>query len=176
MNHHLKSDIITRFAFVDGHSDLWRLFYDGDLFHRIIAELARPYETAGITKVAGIEARGFILGAAVAAHMKVGFVAIRKPGSLYPGPKIERTTSADYRGKQHALRLQKAAVQPGDNILLVDDWFETGNQALTAKAMIEACGGHLAGCSIIVDQLSVDMRARLGAVSSLVSAAELNET
>lgn len=169
----LKDAVLERFEFVNGHSDLWRLFYDGDLFSRIIAELARPFENHEITKVAGIEARGFILGAAVAARMGVGFVAIRKPGSLYPGPKVEKTTPADYRGKQNTLRLQRAAIQPGDKVLLVDDWFETGNQALTAKAMIEEIGGTLIGASIIVDELPDEVRAKLGVVHAIVKASEL---
>ena len=74
----IKSDVIREFEFVDGHSDLWRLFYDGSLFNRIVKELALPFEDAKITKIVGIEAKGFILGGAVAAHMKVGFVAVRK--------------------------------------------------------------------------------------------------
>jgi len=84
--------------------------------------LLRRFLNLGL-KVAGIEARGFILGAAVAARMGVGFVAIRKQSGLYPGPKLEKKAPADYRGNRTTLRLQRAAITPGDRILLVDDWF-----------------------------------------------------
>jgi adenine phosphoribosyltransferase len=173
-NSSIKSDIIREFEFVDGHSDLWRLFYNGSLFSRIVNELALPFTGAEITKIVGIEAKGFILGGAVAAQMRIGFVAIRKPGSLYPGPKIERITEQDYRGNQSTLRLQKAAITNHDRVLLVDDWLETGSQALAAKEMLEELEATLVGCSIIVDQLSDASRIKLGHVQSIVKAADLN--
>lgn len=173
-NGKLRQDIIETFEFVNGHSDVWRLFYNLDLFPRIVAELARPFAESKITKVAGIEARGFIVGAAVAAHLGAGFVAIRKHGSLYPGPKIEKEAPADYRGNRSVLRLQRAAIRRDDRVLLLDDWFETGSQAITAKAMIEELGGTLIGCSIIVDELADETRQKLGDVRSIVSASELS--
>lgn len=169
----LKSDVIKQLKFVDGHSDVWRLFYDGDLFARIVEELVRPFRGMGVTKIAGIEARGFILGAAAAATLNVGFVAIRKSTGLYPGPKIEITTEPDYESKHSTLRLQRAAIVASDKVLLVDDWFETGSQALVAKALIEEAGGALVGASIIVDQLNEPARQRLGMLHVIVKATEL---
>jgi adenine phosphoribosyltransferase len=171
----LKNEINESFEFVNGHSDVWRLFYNPNLFPRLVDELSSPFAKSGITKVAGIEARGFILGAAVAAHLGVGFVAIRKGAGLYPGPKVELEAPLDYRGKRDILRLQKAAIARGDQILLVDDWFETGSQAVTAKALIENLGGVLVGCSIIVDQLSDSSRDKLGRVESIMDEAELDK-
>jgi adenine phosphoribosyltransferase len=170
----IKAEIIREFEFVDGHSDLWRLFYDGVRFQSIVGSLADPFGDAQLTKVVGIEAKGFILGAAVAAHLGVGFVAIRKPGGLYPGPKLERITEKDYRGNHPILRLQMAAVTTGDRLLLVDDWLQTGSQALAAKAMLQELGGILVGCSIIVDQLPGATREKLGRVHSILAAHELN--
>ena len=169
----LRADIIREFEFIDGHSDLWRLFYDPALFTNIVRELARPFADAGITKVVGIEAKGFILGGAVAAHLGKGFVAIRKAGGLYPGPKIERTTGADYRGNKSILRLQTAAVTSHDRLLLVDDWFETGAQVLAAKAMLEQQGATLVACSIVVDQLPEATKDNIGRIHSIVAAREL---
>jgi adenine phosphoribosyltransferase len=138
------------------------------VFPRLVAALAEPYDSAGISHVAGIEARGFLLGAAVAARLGTGFVAIRKDGGLLPGPKHVRTAPPDYRGNSARLRIQRDALHPGDRVLLVDDWFETGSQALTAKALIEDAGARYAGASIVVDQLADATRARLDPVAALL--------
>jgi adenine phosphoribosyltransferase len=95
--------------------------------------------------VAGIEARGFILGSVVALELRVGFIAIRRNAGLFPGGKVSRVTPTDYRGVETRLRLQRDSISSGDRVLLVDDWFETGSQALTAAALIEEAGGELGG-------------------------------
>ena len=122
-------EIAARFAWVDGHADVWRLFSDPMLFGRIAAALADPFRESGITLVCGIESRGFILGGAVARELDVGFAAIRKEAGLYPGPKIQLRTETDYRGTRQMLRLQRRAVSGGDRVLVVDDWAERGSQA-----------------------------------------------
>lgn len=150
---------------------MWRLFSDGDLFRRIVAELAEPFPDA--TKVAGLEARGFILGGAVAVELGVGFVAVRKEAGLFPGPKAARRAEANYRGHENLLRLQREALSPGDRVVLVDDWAELGSQALAARALIEDCGATFLGLSLVVDQLEAEARERIGRVHALVSAEEL---
>jgi adenine phosphoribosyltransferase len=163
----LRRAILERFRWVNGHADVWRLLYDAELFPRLVAELADPFRADGITKVAGIEARGFILGSGVALELAAGFAAVRKPGSLFPGEKLSRLTPPDYRGVRTELRLQRDSITRGDRVLLVDDWFETGSQALTAGALVEAAGGELIGASVIVDQLGNESN-RLGHYSALV--------
>jgi adenine phosphoribosyltransferase len=123
--------------------------------------------------VAGIESRGFILGTAVALALGVGFAPIRKAGGLFPGPKAVADAGADYRGNRHTLRIQRASVAPGDRILLVDDWIETGSQARAAKELIERCGGELVGVATVVAQAPPDVLAELGRTHALVSAGEL---
>ena len=136
--------------------------------------LAVPFASRGISKVAGVESRGFILGAPVAVQLNAGFVAIRKGDGIYPGPKLERhTESPDYRGNVHSLRVQRSALEPDDRVLLVDDWIETGNQAAATRSLIAACGAELIGISVIVDQLAAERRADLGFVHSLISATDL---
>jgi adenine phosphoribosyltransferase len=153
---------------------MWAIFRDASLFADVVDALAKPFESLGITKVAGIESRGFILGAPVAVQLGAGFVAIRKSGGLYPGPKVERATSdPDYRGNVHSLRVQRAALHSRDRVLLVDDWIETGTQAAAARSMIEDCGAELVAISVVVDQLSDQRRTDLGVVRSLISADEL---
>lgn len=165
----VRRDLLDRFRWVDGHADVWRFFYEGGLFARISAALADPFRGEAVTKVAGIEARGFILGSAVALELRAGFVAIRKGDGLFPGEKLSRLTPPGYRGVETRLRLQRDSLSPGDRVLLVDDWFETGSQALTAASLIEDAGAELTGASVIVDQLPPGAGDRLGRYRSLVS-------
>jgi adenine phosphoribosyltransferase len=165
----MTQDILARFRWVDGHADVWRLFSDGDLFPALVRSLADPFRASSITKVVGIEARGFILGGAVASELGAGFVAIRKPGGLFPGEKLVGVTSPDYRSQQVQLRLQRKSLGQPDRVVIIDDWFETGNQALTAKALIESAGASFVGASVIVDQLNADVRSRLQPFHALIT-------
>ena len=156
-----------------GLGNMWPVFYDTELFARVIEEMAAPF--AGLVdKIAGIESRGFLLGAAVAAQLRVGFVGIRKGDGLYPGETLSAFTSADYRGHRHTFRLQRAAISQGERVGLVDDWFETGSQGLIARRLVEQAGANYVGSSIIVNQLSAQLRAALAPCPSLVEAGELN--
>jgi adenine phosphoribosyltransferase len=155
---------------VGDHADIWRAFADRELFARTVAALAVPFRGERYTKVAGLEARGFVLGGALAAYTEAGFVALRKGEGWLPGDCARADTAADWRGRTHALRLQRAALIPEDRVVLVDDWFETGAQAQAARELIEATGATLVGMSIIVDDLSDEARARLGRVHALLRA------
>ncbi len=154
----------------DGSSDIWRAFADRELFARAVAALAVPFRGERYTKVAGIEGRGFILGGAVAAHTGAGFVPIRKEDGWLPGEVLERTTEPDWQGHSHSLRVQRGALTPEDRVVLVDDWTETGSQALAARELIEASGAAMLGMSIVVDDLSDDARGRLGRLHALLRA------
>lgn len=114
------------------------------------------------------------MGSTVAYHMNIGFVATRKPGGLYPGAKIKRASKANFRGDSYQLRLQTAAIQKSDRILLVDDWLETGSQVLTAKEMIEELGASYIGASITADQMSQKVRDKLKNLCSIISANTLS--
>jgi adenine phosphoribosyltransferase len=165
--------LLDRFRWVDGHADLWAVFRDADAFAAVVRELAQPFRGAGLTAVCGVESRGFLLGGAVARELGVGFVAVRKPGALFPGAQLVRETAPDYRGTRHALRLQRASLGPADRVLLVDDWIETGSQALAVRDLVAAAGAGLAGCSVVVDQTRPEVRAALGRTHALVRAEEL---
>jgi len=156
----------------DGLGDVWPVFGDSELFARVIGALAAPLRGA-IDKIAGIESRGFVLGAAVAGHLGVGFIAIRKSEGLYPGETLSARTAADYRGSEHVFRLQRAAVVPGDRVALVDDWFETGSQGLIGRRLLEEAGAVYAGASIIIDQLAPERRAELAPCHSLLASTAL---
>jgi adenine phosphoribosyltransferase len=156
-----------------GHSDTLGLFADGGFLGRAASALADPFRDAGVHKVAGIEARGFVLAACVALELEAGFVAIRKPGGLHPGPKVELAAPRDWRGLETTLRVQRHVIAPGERVLVVDDWAETGSKALTTRRLIEECGGVYAGLSLLVDQLADDVRDELRPVFAVAFASEL---
>jgi adenine phosphoribosyltransferase len=166
-------ELLSRFRWIGGHADVLGLLSDAGFLARAVAALAEPFEGAGVTKVAGVEARGFAFGGAVAAQLGAGFVPVRKPGSIHPGPKAVQISEPDWRGLRLAYSVQRAAVTSDDHVLLVDDWAETGSQAFAARRLIEECGGRWAGLSLLVDQLEDDARARLDPVRAVVLAGEL---
>jgi adenine phosphoribosyltransferase len=150
--------------------DVTTLLNDAEGFRQAVMELAKPYRQTGahpIDKVAGIESRGFIIGAPVAIELGVGFVAIRKPGKL-PGERIGRDYFLEYGSDR--LELHAGAIQLGDRVLLVDDLIATGGTALAASSLIEAVGGIIAGCAFIVDLPDIGGRKRLEAAGRSVFA------
>lgn len=169
----VHDELVRRLRYFDGHSDTLGLFADGGFLRRAGAALADPFRDRGIAKVAGIEARGFILATAVALELGVGLVAVRKPGSIHPGPKAQLPAPPDWRGLETVLRLQRHVVADGEAVLIVDDWAETGSKALTARRLIEECGGRYAGLSLLVDQLEPDVRAALEPVAAVALAADV---
>ena len=170
----LHDRLVESIHFVDGHAEIWRVFENPSLFAEVIDALASPWESAGPTKVAGIEARGFIVGAAVALRLGAGFVSIRKEGSLFAGSKIELESEPDYRGRKQRLSLRRDSLGPTDRVVLVDDWCERGSQALAAKQLIESCGAVFLGVSVIVDELPHGAATAFPRYVSLVRADELH--
>lgn len=169
----MHDELVAQLKYYEGHSDTLGLFADAGFLARVGRAVAEPFREAGVQKVAGIEARGFVLATAVALELGVGLVTIRKPGSIHPGPKAELKAPPDWRGREETLRLQRHVIAPGDNVLLVDDWAETGSKALTARRLIEQCLGRYAGLSLLVDQLPADTRAQLQPVATVALAEEL---
>jgi adenine phosphoribosyltransferase len=164
----------SRFRWVDGHADVWAAFQDARTLRALVVGLVESWRDERISAVAAVEARGFLLGGAVAVHLGVGFHAIRKTGALFPGPKMTIDTGEDYRGHTHELAIQ-VGLGPADRVLVVDDWAERGAQALAVKALVERCGAQYAGLAVIVDQLTDETRYDLAPVVSLVHARELGD-
>jgi adenine phosphoribosyltransferase len=167
-----RSRLLDTFRWQSGHADVWRIFADADAFAAIIAGLVEPWRAGGVTRVLGIESRGFLLGGAAALRLATGFVAVRKSDGLLPGPKLDIESEPDYRGRRHRLRMQ-AILTPADRVLLVDDWAEYGSQALAARHLVEAAGATFLGTALVIDQLTASTRTALGTVTSLVTADEL---
>jgi adenine phosphoribosyltransferase len=143
------------------------------LFGRWVSGLVEPYGEDAITHIAGIEARGFLLGGAAAAHLGVGFVALRKSTGHLPGTVITQTTGSDYKGEAGELRLQADLLPQGARVLVVDDWFESGSQFLAARTLLERVGAVVVGASVIVDQTDPETRPQFGKFTALVRATDL---
>lgn len=127
--------------------DVTPLFADPTAFQALVADLARPFDAAGLDVVAGIDALGFILGTAVAWRLGKGLVPIRKAGKL-PVPAL-RQEFVDYTGQAKALELRPDLIRPGRRVLIVDEWVETGAQMEAAAGLIERAGGRVAGLAAI---------------------------
>jgi adenine phosphoribosyltransferase len=168
-----KEDFLARFRWIGGYADMLGLLDEAEFLAEAVEALADPFRGHGITKIAAVEARGFVLGAGVALQLHAGFVGIRKAGSIHPGEKAERTASVDWRGIRNVLRAQRRALGPDDVVLLVDDWAETGSQATAARGLIEDCGAAYAGLSLLVDELADDDREALAPVHAVLTGDEL---
>ncbi|MFI2209674.1 phosphoribosyltransferase family protein [Streptomyces sp. NPDC020141] len=164
---------LEHFRRIDGHADVWAVFRDAGALAAVVAALVEPFRNERITAVCGIESRGFLLGGAAAVELGVGFVPVRKGEGLLPGDTVTRRASPDYRDLRHTLRLQRSSLGPGDRVLLIDDWIETGSRAAAVRSMAEECGADRAGCGVVVDQLAAARRDALGALHGLVAARDL---
>ncbi|MFN3844054.1 MAG: adenine phosphoribosyltransferase [Rehaibacterium terrae] len=137
--------------------DITPLLGHGAGFATAIRRMAEPWRAAGIEVVAGIEARGFILGAALARELGAGFVPIRKPGKL-PG----RTLGADYALEYGSDRLEvhADAVAGGTRVLLVDDVLATGGTLAASRRLVEGVGADLAGAMVLIELAALRGRER----------------
>jgi adenine phosphoribosyltransferase len=128
--------------------DVTTLFGDARGFRMAIDQLLHPFAGLRIDKVAGLEARGFILGGAVAHQLSVGFVPVRKAGKL-PGRVEAQDYALEYGSA--TLEIHDDALAPGENVLIVDDLLATGGTAEAGIRLIERLGGKVAGCAFVVD-------------------------
>lgn len=137
---------------------------DNDLFQKIIDELSEPFKHLQVDKVLGLEARGFILGAAVAYKLHTGFVVARKGGSMYKGgynqDDVLWEECVDYSGKKKILEIEKheKGIQKGNTMIIIDDWFEKGGQGQAAIRLVEKAGGKVVGIGIMLDQMTDEIR------------------
>ncbi|XP_063151404.1 adenine phosphoribosyltransferase-like [Candoia aspera] len=124
-----------------------RLYCHHQALHDCIEDLVRPFQNDAIDLVAGIDAMGFILGAAIAVTLRKGFVAIRKVGHLC----VETITQAyrDYSARDKVMEARTDAISPGLQVLLVDQWVETGGTLQGAIQLVERQGGVVAGIAAI---------------------------
>lgn len=128
--------------------DITTLLGDARAFRRAVDELVQPFAGLKIAKIAGIEARGFILGGAVAHQLSAGFVPVRKKGKL-PYQTVSMPYSLEYGSDE--IEVHKDAVQPGERVLLVDDLVATGGTAEGAVKLLSSLGAEVVAACFIVD-------------------------
>jgi len=138
--------------------DITPVLADPDAFSALIDQLCAPYERGSVTKVVGIEARGFILATPVAEQLGAGFVPIRKPGKL-PADVIRETYELEYG--TDALEMHKDALRRGDRVLVVDDVLATGGTAAAAIRLVERLDAEVIGVAVFIELAFLGGRASL---------------
>ncbi|ADP70436.1 adenine phosphoribosyltransferase [Rhodomicrobium vannielii ATCC 17100] len=140
--------------------DITTLIGHADGFRAAIRRLAAPYEGEKIDAVAGIEARGFIVGGAVADRLGCGFIPIRKKGKL-PWRAVGQDYQLEYG--TDIIEMHEDAVKPGERVLIVDDLIATGGTAEAAVKLIKLVGGEVAGAAFVIDLPELGGVAKLSA-------------
>jgi adenine phosphoribosyltransferase len=128
--------------------DITTLLGNARTFRRVVDELVQPWTAATVNRVAGIEARGFILGGAVAHQLAAGFVPIRKKGKL-PYTTVRVAYSLEYGLDE--IEMHEDAVSRGERIILVDDLIATGGTATAAVKLLRKLGAEILGACFVID-------------------------
>lgn len=147
--------------------DVTTLFADPRGFRMAIDQMLHPFAGMQIDKVVGLEARGFIIGGAIAHQLSVGFVPIRKKGKL-PGTTISQDYKLEYG--EAIVEIHDDAIQPGEKVLVVDDLLATGGTAEAGIKLLERLGGEVVSTSFIIDLPDLGGRKRLEAMDIEVHA------
>ncbi len=140
--------------------DICPLLADAAAFDQALASMEELVQHWQVDRIAGIESRGLIFAAALAARMHLGLVPIRKPGKL-PPQTLRENYALEYG--QDGLEVQHAAFQAADQVLLVDDVIATGGTLLAAARLVQRLGARVAGVVSVLEIRALDGRARLEA-------------
>jgi adenine phosphoribosyltransferase len=168
MNHSLEETLLAAIRTIPDYPkpgilfrDITTLLGNARAFRRAVDELVHPYAGGKVDKVAGIEARGFILGGAVAHQLSAGFVPIRKKGKL-PHETVRIAYSLEYGLDE--MEMHKDAIAPGEKVILVDDLIATGGTAEAAARLVQRMGGDIVAACFVIDLPDLGGRARLEAL------------
>ncbi len=138
--------------------DITTLLQDPFGFRKLVDDLVQPFAGRHIDAVAGIEARGFIIGGAVAYQLSTGFVPVRKKGKL-PWKTIGQDYELEYGTDR--IEIHRDAVTEGQTVLVVDDLIATGGTALATVDLLRQAGAEIMGCSFVVELTDLGGRKRL---------------
>lgn len=141
--------------------DITTLLGDARAFRRSIDELVHPYAGTKIDKIAGVEARGFILGGAMSHQLSAGFVPIRKKGKL-PHDTVRIAYSLEYGVDE--MEMHKDAVKPGERVILVDDLIATGGTAEGAVKLLQQMGAEVVAACFVIDLPDLGGRRKIEAL------------
>ena len=133
--------------------DITPVLADPAAFATLVEALAEPFRDAGVTKVAGIEARGFTLATPVAGLLEAGFIPVRKPGKL-PYETVREDYSLEYG--TDSLEIHTDAARPGEKVLLVDDVIATGGTAAAAIRLLRKIGADVVGFAVFIELSFLD--------------------
>lgn len=138
--------------------DITPLLKNKEAFHACIDQIANHFKKEHIDFIVGVEARGFIIGAALAAKMGLGFVPVRKKGKL-PHHRIGRKYALEYGEEE--MEIHKDAVDAGDKVLVVDDLLATGGTAEATVDLVESLGGKIVGVAFVIELTALKGREKL---------------
>ena len=142
--------------------DITTLLGNARAFRRAVDELVQPFAGDKIDQVAGIEARGFILGGAVAHQLSSGFVPIRKKGKL-PHKAVSIAYSLEYGLDE--MEMHEDAVKPGERVILIDDLIATGGTAEAAVKLLKSIGAEVVAACFVIDLPDLGGRKRIEALN-----------
>jgi adenine phosphoribosyltransferase len=128
--------------------DITTLLKEPEALAEAVRSMAEPFHDAGVTRVIGTEARGFILGAPIALSLGAGFVPVRKPGKL---PAATHQASYELEYGEDTLCIHQDAIHPGERVLIVDDLLATGGTVAATVELVKKLRGELVGISILID-------------------------
>lgn len=141
--------------------DITPLFADAEAMRRTVKDIADHFRDAGVTKVVGPEARGFMIGVPVALELGAGFIPARKPGKL---PRKTYAVSYELEYGTDTLEIHRDAIQPGDRVLIVDDLIATGGTVAATGKLVQDVSGVLVGYACILELTFLEPRKALAAV------------
>jgi adenine phosphoribosyltransferase len=147
--------------------DITTLLGNARAFRRAVDELVQPFVGMKIVKVAGIEARGFILGGAVAHQLSAAFTPVRKRGKL-PAETLRETYALEYGADE--VEIHADAITPGETVLLIDDLIATGGTAGAAIKLLRRAGANVIGAAFVIDLPDLGGAARIEAMGVPVQA------
>lgn len=140
--------------------DITPLLGDGELFRSCITLLAEKVKASGAVKVVGLDARGFIFGAAVADRLGIGFVPVRKKGKL---PYKTECVSYELEYGSNTVEMHVDAVGKGEKVMIIDDLLATGGTAAAAKELLDQAGADLVGILFLIELGFLQGREKIGA-------------
>ncbi len=142
-----------------GFKDITPVLANPDALVALVELIAEPFESAGITTVAGIEARGFVLATPVAARLGAGFVPLRKPGKL-PYETVSESYALEYGSD--SLEIHIDAIAQDERVLIVDDVIATGGTAAAAVRLLGGLGAEVVGLGLFIELAFLNGRSLLG--------------
>lgn len=146
--------------------DITPLLAEAEGFRAAVDALLAPWRARPPQVFCGVESRGFIFAAAMAQSLGCGFAPIRKPGKL-PGPVLRERYSLEYG--EDMLELRADALQPGSEVVVIDDVLATGGTLQAAARLVERSGARLAGAGVLIELVALQGRERLAALPALHS-------